>query len=276
MYTYSELRPSDLPNSARYIVTYLKYKHLVECVDSVTFRELVEGTGLSPRTVRKAISLLRDLGLIRIVRDVSHGRRHLYQLNFKKLKVFENSSDRVINPGLYLIDVGIGLRKFMSPKALSVIFNSDIILYTDSIPDQVLDLIPEGTEIYHISKFDKFIQFSNSKVVSILIDSILDEYYAKTIPERVKSISIITCTSPITYASELLRCGKSCRVIFKRTPIQIQIFSRRSIKHVNGDVVKCLRVELCERDRIYISECSIDNCDNADSDVAYVVYVKVG
>ncbi|NPA23442.1 MAG: hypothetical protein GXO23_04015 [Crenarchaeota archaeon] len=278
MYSCTELKTPDLPNSARYIVTYLKYKHLVECVDSVTFRELVEGTGLSPRTVRKAISMLRDLGLIRIVRDVSHGRRHLYQLNFKKLRSFDNNGDKAVNAGVYLIDVGIGLRKFMNPKALSILFSSEIVFHTDNVPDQVLDLVPEGTEIYHVSKLPKMLSMVNGKVTTILIDGVLDEDYARKVPDIVRSLSIITCTSPITYAAELLRCGRSCRVIFRRTPIQLQILSRRPLRQVNGEVVKCIKVELCgdSGDKICIEECSIDQCFSCGENVAYVIYLRPG
>ncbi len=273
--------PSSLPNSARHIITYLKVRHLVDCVDNVTFRDLVQGTGLSPRTVRKALAILKNLGIIKVSRDFKQGRRHLYQLNFRKLcEIFPE--DKPVSEGLYLIDIGIGLRKFLSPKAIAVISCADVVYYTDNVPFQVLDLIPERAMMIQIGNTVPSLDLAKTRVVAVLFDGILDRELIQRFLSNVNGslrVNCISCTSPIMYAAQLLECGKCCKVLFKRSPIFIELYVRRGASYIVGDVVKCIKVMVERRDEAYVLHVTDSDVEEVKqtgigSDVAYVVYVR--
>ncbi|GEM_PF-2832515 len=276
------LTPSSaLPNSVRHIITYLKVRHLVDCVDNVTFRDLVLGTGLSPRTVRKALSILKSLNLIKVSRDFKHGRRHLYQLNFKKLcEIFPE--DKLVSDGLYFIDVGIGLRKFLSPKAIAVISCADVVLYTENVPSQVLELVPEKATTFLLDRQIPLSNLAKTGVVVVLFDGVLDrEKIANMLSQSGvgTKVSCISCTSPITYAAQLLECGRCCKVLFKRSPVQIELYVRKGTSYISGEVVKCVKVMLEMGNGHYelkALDTSVDELRNVRTgeDVAYVVYVR--
>ncbi len=275
------LPSSALPNSVRHIITYLKVRHLVDCVDNVTFRDLVVGTGLSPRTVRKALSILKSLNLIKISRDFKHGRRHLYQLNFRKLReIFPD--DKLVSDGLYFIDIGIGLRKFLSPKAIAVISCADVVLYTENVPTQVLELVPEKVTTLLLDRQIPLTSLARTGIVAVLFDGVLDRDKISSMLSRSTvgvKINCISCTSPITYAAQLLECGKCCKVLFKRSPVQIEVYVRKGASYISGEVLKCVKVMLelgnghYELKALDVPIDELKDVKNGD-DVAYVVYVR--
>ena len=114
---------------------FLESRHLIHGVNYLTFQELVRGTGLSPRTLRKILPQLRELGLIEVLIDSTTYRRYLYKLNFRNLPCESTSLER----GVYLIDVGVGVLRYMNLKAIQIIRHSDVIMYTDAIPSKILE-----------------------------------------------------------------------------------------------------------------------------------------
>ncbi|WP_243680052.1 hypothetical protein [Vulcanisaeta souniana] len=75
----------DLPLSARLVINYLEFEHLINNKNYLTFKEIIDGTGLGTRTARNAINLLRKRGLIEAYLDVKERRRYMYRLNFRNL-----------------------------------------------------------------------------------------------------------------------------------------------------------------------------------------------
>jgi len=233
-----QVTKSQLPNSARYVLTYLKMRQLVYCEDAISFRDIVEGTGLSPRTVRKAISLLKRVGLLRVSCDIKHGRRNLYQLDIRRALHYFRYGSKLITPGIYLVDIGLGVRKFLSPRALAVILSCNLALITDSVPDQITELLPESTRTLHVAsalRGEPSLQGTNpeSSIIALLYDAMLDCDIVNVFLEKLRglgyrgNIYYVPSVSPIDYALHLLELGKCCHVKFRRSPIALEIYVRK-------------------------------------------------
>ncbi len=229
-------RLNKLPNSARYVLTFLKLRQLVYCEDAVSFREIVEGTGLSPRTVRKVLSFLKSAGLLKITHDVKSGRRNLYQLDIKQTLTYFKSRGSLIAPGIYFIDVGLGVKKFLSPRALAAILSCDHAIVTDSVPDQITELIPGDAAVSHaVSVLKGKAEIDAAcldNITVVLYDSLLDcglvsALYSKLSTLK-RNVFYVSSVSPIDYALRLLELGRHCRVRFRRSPTVLEIYVRVS------------------------------------------------
>ncbi len=68
------LKEISLPPSAKFVLRILVEK------GAATFNELVEETGLCKRTIKHALRLLREAGLIKIITCLKDARRRIYTL----------------------------------------------------------------------------------------------------------------------------------------------------------------------------------------------------
>ncbi len=281
-----------LPNSAKYVLTYLKMRHLVYCEETVSFKDIVEGTGLSPRTVRKVLSVLKKADLLKVTYDVKNGRRNLYQLNMKRaLSCFKRRS-KLISPGVYFVDVGLGVRKFLSPRALAAILSCNYAIVTDSVPEQITELIPEDITLMHISsvlndEFDIARLSSDDLITVVLYDSLLDCSSINALAKRLNSAGMrnvfyVSSVSPVDYALHLLELGKRCRVKFRRTPISLEIYVRRVPRReeLNGNIVRVYYLKYsCKGGFVELSLTPVDllvhSIDSLNvEDSAVIVYLQ--
>lgn len=270
---------SKLPNSARFVLTFLETKHLIHGVNYLTFQDLVDGTGLSPRTLRKILPILKDLGFIHVLVDSSTYRRYLYRLNFKNLPC-----DKSIERGIYLIDIGVGTSRYLNLKTIQVIRQSDVIMYTDAVPERILEYSSSKCKLIKLENLEvnsiidlitKFIQ--ENDVITLIYDMLYDgsiNIDKNSIPYEDVKIFNISCTSPITIAVQLYYHGKNV-IKFKRNNLILEI--RRKIEDLNyeifNSIVKIFKVKVLGN-AIEIKSINLNEIINEENTV-YILYRKI-
>ncbi|WP_054857118.1 MarR family transcriptional regulator [Vulcanisaeta sp. JCM 16159] len=228
----------ELPLSARLILNYLEFEHLINNKTYITFKEIIDGTGLGARTARNAINLLRKRGFVETYLDVKERRRYMYRLNFRNL-----TQDRVdVSPGLYVIDVGLGTIPSMTFRIYRVLRATAVAFYTDSVPTSYLEFTkctcamqrlinyePQGFEevVYTVT--------SNGGSAALVMDALLDSQVVKPYIDAVYESSDhnhvmiyrVVGVSPIQVALELLLMGREDKVSYRRESTIIRIIVTR-------------------------------------------------
>ncbi|WP_243668507.1 hypothetical protein [Vulcanisaeta sp. JCM 16161] len=172
----------ELPLSARLVLNYLEFEHLINNKTYVTFKEIIDGTGLGTRTARNAINLLRKRGLVETYLDVKERRRYMYRLNFRNLV-----QDRVdVTPGLYVIDVGLGTIPSMTFRIYKVLRATTVAFYTDNVPTSYLEFTKCTCAMqrlinYEPQGFEEIVHTvtSNGGSVALVMDALLDSQVVK-------------------------------------------------------------------------------------------------
>ncbi len=219
----------NCPLSARLVLNYLEFEHLINNKTYVTFKEIIDGTGLGTRTARNAINLLRKRGgLVDAYLDVKERRRYMYRLNFRNF-----TQDRVdVTPGLYVIDIGLGTIPSMTFRIYRVLRATSVAFYTDSVPTSYLEFTkctcamqrlinyePQGFEeiVYTVT--------NHGGSVALVMDSLLDSQIVKPYLDAIYEFGehghtmiyrVVGGVSPIQVALELLLMGREDRVSYKR------------------------------------------------------------
>jgi len=268
----------DLSISARLVINYMEFEHLVNSRHGVPFRDIVKGTGLSVRTVRKALSLLRRSGLVEATLDLNGGRRYLYRLNFRNL----THDNYDVGVGIHLLDVGVGTLPSMTFRAYRVLRQSNIAFHTDTIPTRLLEFTKCTCMIYRLGDYsiESFANLvttmiENRGVVSIIMDSLVDSDIVKTYVDSVirlmpkVQVYYVGGVSPIQLALELLLTGREETLTFRRGDLTIKIFTSRS-RPVLGNYVKALAVAR-RGSSIIITEPPEEPRDEL---ISYIVYTR--
>ncbi len=266
----------QLPLSARLVLNYMTFEHLINGRQYLTFRDIVEGTGLGVRTVRSAIGLLKKRGLIEVYIDVHERRKYLYRLKF------QNVSERLdVSPGVYLIDIGIGTLQSMTFRMYRTLRASNIIVHTESVPHSYLELTRCSCIIERIDKYTpeslanlaKTVVF-NGGVMSLAFDSLLDSdhiapYIAALGPGEIP-ISRIFGVSPIQIAIELLENGHEDELTYCRDNIVLRVITTRK-RPVLRNAIKVLAiVKEGQSFRVIHDANTIDE----DGLKAFIIYAK--
>lgn len=221
----------DLSLSARVVVSYLQFESMINGKQEVTFREIVEGTGLSQRAVRGALSELKAKGVIEVLLDITRGRRYVYKLLQKNISIVEEN----IESGLYLVDIGIGVPTMLSFRAYRAIRASAVAYYTDSVPKSFLEftkctcaLIPLRTA--RPSQFASLASkiVANGGSLSIVYDQLLDweninEYLTEVGKLPQVKVRFVPSVSPMAIATQFLISNIGESMVFKRDNMAIKI-----------------------------------------------------
>ncbi len=279
---YADLR--DLPRSVRLVIDLMRFEHLVNGRQYLTFMDIVRGTGLSLRTTRRVLSMLKEMGIVRVVIDVSRSsRKYLYQLVHGRVP--EANSAPGLPSGLYLVDLGVGVTQHMTFKMYRVIRSSKIIYYTKSVPRRVLDFASYDAKVVGLDEVDvdKFKDEVTSLVrkeylVSVLYDFLIDKELVKKYVEHLSSdgLSIyhVFGMSPLHVAVSLLHQGIERTVCYKRGNMIIKVFTSRGCIDVRSEKpVKAFCVRMDEHG-VHLREIGFDEMQrqNDDSLKAYIVY----
>ncbi|MCG2865689.1 MAG: hypothetical protein L7H04_07440 [Vulcanisaeta sp.] len=274
----------ELPLSARLVVNYLEFEHLINNKSYVAFKEIIDGTGLSVRTARNAINILRKRGLIDVFLDVKERRRYMYRLNFKNL-----THDRVdVTPGLYIIDVGLGTLPSMTFRIYRTLRASAVAFYTDSVPTSYLEFTKctcamQRLVNYEPQGFEEIVHtvVSNGGSVALVMDSLLDSdvvrpyinavYEADHENGRIMMYRVFG-VSPIQVALELLMLGREDKVSYRRDSIVIRIVTTRE-KPQLGDYIKAYVLTFNEGNLI-LKAYDANRGDDFNGLRAYIIYTR--
>ncbi|MFB6470293.1 MAG: hypothetical protein TU36_003550 [Vulcanisaeta sp. AZ3] len=272
---------TELPLSARLVINYLEFEHLINNKSYVTFKEIVEGTGLGARTARNAINILRKKELLDAYLDVKGKRRHMYRLNFKNL-----THDRVdVTPGLYIIDVGIGTLSSMTFRIYKVLRASAVAFYTDSVPTSYLEFTKCTCAMQKIISYEPggfadivYTVISNGGSVALVMDSLLDidavKPYLDAIYNSNEPIIIyrVIGVSPIQAALELLLMGREDNISYKRGGLIIRVMTLRE-KPQLSNYLKAYVLTLSE-DGLILKQYNEKVNENINELKAYIIYTK--
>jgi hypothetical protein len=273
----------ELPLSARLIINYLEFEHLINNKNYITFKEIIDGTGLGTRTARNAINLLRKRGLIETYLDVKERRRYMYRLNFRNL-----TQDRIdVTPGLYAIDIGLGTIPSMTFRIYRVLRATAVAFYTDSVPTSYLEFTkctcamqrlvnyePQGFEeiVYTVA--------NNGGSVALVMDSLLDSQVVKPYLDAIYQSSDgnnrimiyrVVGVSPIQVALELLLMEREDKVSYRRDNIIIRVITTKETLQLR-DYIKAYVLAM-GNDGLWFKEYDMGN--NFNGLKAYIVYLKV-
>lgn len=272
----------ELPLSARLVINYLEFEHLINNRPYVTFKEIIDGTGLSIRTARNAINILRRKGLIDVFLDVRERRRYMYRLNFRNL-----AQDRIDTPpGLYIIDIGIGTLPSMTFRIYRVLRATAVAFYTDSVPTSYLEFTKCTCAMhklvnYEPQGFGEIVHdvVSNGGSVALVMDSLLDSEVVKPYLDAVYEtneggsrmmIYRVFGVSPIQVALELLMLGREDRVLYRRDGITIRIITTRE-KLQLSNYIKAY-VLMPNNGNLTLRVYEADKGDDFDGLRAYIIY----
>ncbi|MGC8542769.1 MAG: hypothetical protein ACP5NQ_02410 [Vulcanisaeta sp.] len=276
----------DLPLSARLIINYLEFEHLINNKTYVTFKEIVDGTGLGIRTARNAINTLRKRGLLDAYLDVKERRRHMYRLNFRNL-----IQDRIdVTPGLYIIDIGIGTVPSMTFRIYRVLRATAVAFYTDSVPTSYLEFTKctcamQRLVNYEPQGFEEIVHtvVNNDGSVALVMDALLDSQTVKPYIDAVyrsgeggarTMIYRVVGVSPIQVALELLFMNKEDKVAYKREDLVIRVITTREKLQLK-DYIKAYVLTTSE-DGLLLREYGKMQGEefNENELKAYIVYAK--
>lgn len=118
-----------LTPAQRLVLYYMAFEALYNGRVWLTFDDIKQGTGLSARALRSALVKLREMGYINSVIDPLRGRRHLHKVLLDRLYPMPELK------GVFLIDGSADL----TPEAIKILSNADIVLYTDSVDPKRLE-----------------------------------------------------------------------------------------------------------------------------------------
>ncbi|NPA24011.1 MAG: ArsR family transcriptional regulator [Crenarchaeota archaeon] len=272
---------SDITSSktVRCIINYMLLEHLLNCRQYLSFQDIVNGTGLSPKTIRRALKILRQLNLVKTVFDISSNRRTLYTLNAGKVRCVERTDD--IKPGVYIVDIGLGLPKYLNIKSIRLLRSANQILYSPNVPQRIIE-IAAAEHIEDLSKLSqyelrRYLSLIDSDVRVILIDKILDSDIFNNIAnllECKENIYYVSNISPIHIALNLLDFPCRKRFRFKRDPsTELVISSTLADLNLNS-VFRLLRVSR-DGDSVTISNVDLEDIsDSSTCSVVYIAYVR--
>ncbi|BDR93447.1 hypothetical protein [Vulcanisaeta souniana] len=272
----------DLPLSARLVINYLEFEHLINNKNYLTFKEIIDGTGLGTRTARNAINLLRKRGLIEAYLDVKERRRYMYRLNFRNL-----TQDKVdVTPGMYIIDIGIGTIPSMTFRIYRVLRATAVAFHTDSVPTSYLEFTkctcamqrlvnyePQGFEeiVYTVT--------NHGGSVAVVMDSLLDSEIVKPYLDAIYQASNenhtmiyrVVGVSPIQVALELLLMNKEDKVSYRRDNMIIRVIATREKLQLR-DYIKAY-VLLMGNEGLLFRE-YYQGVDDFNGIRAYIIYAK--
>lgn len=278
----------NLPKSAKLIVNYMKFEHLINNKSYLTFADIVNGTGLSPRTIRKALTILKDYGLVKAVIDISRSRKYLYRLVFKNIV----NGKYEVNSGLYIVDLGIGITQHMTFKMYRVIRQTNLLYYTDHVPETFFELIKHDCTVRRLNdvepeefKREVYFTISSKGIVTMIVDMLVDSdkvnKYLNALDKNIP-VHYVTGVSPLQLAVGMLLQGIEKKVSFKRGNTTIKILVSKCRKNYltdltdsNGKLIKSFMIYLGNGNEIILKEVS-SNCEEIDSSgaTAYILYLK--
>ncbi len=267
---------SQFPKSVKSVINYLIIEHVINGRAFVPFSDIVRGTGLSSKTVRKVLKYLKEKNLLKTVVDVTNSRRILYSLALNNIRGI-TSQYCSLSPGLYLIDIGVGLPQYLSLKTIRLLRYADYILYTCSVPQKILDLAYANiVERIDTPNIDLRTVVSSSGIRVILFDAILDVEITDKLEKvldgclRQVDVHFISNVSPIDIAYKMCRTGMRKKLRFRRDN-GIEILITPCLKHENvqySNIIKCITVRDGEG---LVQDCCLENgCDEC----MYVIYLK--
>ncbi len=149
---------AELTPAQRLVLYYMAFEALYNSRAWLTFDDIRRGTGLSTRALRSALVKLRELGYIVSVIDPAKGRRLLHRVVLDKLYPAPELE------GLYLIDVSGDL----TPDAIKVLSNADVVLYTESVDPKKLEAYAKALRPFKG-------EIPNAKLVALAFNPILDD-----------------------------------------------------------------------------------------------------
>ncbi|KUO85592.1 MAG: hypothetical protein AT715_04080 [Thermoproteus sp. JCHS_4] len=147
-----------LTPAQRLVLYYMAFEALYNSRTWLTFDDLRQGTGLSTRTLRSALVKLRELGYVVSIIDPSRGRRLLHRVLMNKLYPAPELR------GLYLVDVSGDL----TPDAVKILSNADVVLYTDSVDPKRLQAYAERLERFKGT-------IPDARLVAVAFNPVLDD-----------------------------------------------------------------------------------------------------
>ncbi len=279
----------NLPKSAKLIVNYMKFEHLINNKPYLTFADIVNGTGLSPRTIRKALTILKDYGLVKAVIDISRSRKYLYRLVFKNIV----NDKYEVNSGLYIVDLGVGITQHMTFKMYRVIRQTNLLYYSDHVPETFFELIKHDCIVRRLNavepeefKKEVYLTITSSKgIVTMIVDMLVDNdevnKYLNVLDKNIP-VHYVTGVSPLQLAVGMLLQGIEKKVSFKRGNMTIKILVSKcresyltDLTNSNGKLIKSFMIYLGNGNEIVLKEVN-SNCEEIDSNgaIAYILYLK--
>ena len=275
----------DLPKSAKLIINYMQLEHLVNNKQYLTFSEIVKGTGLSPRTVRKTLMILKNHGIIKALIDLSNSRRYLYRLVFKNI---EDLCNEDVEPCLFLLDLGLGILHHTTFRFFKVLRISKLIYYTNSVPNKIFEYVKDNTRLINlinidVNEFRSCVEeyVNNGHVVSIIFDSLLEKdvisKYINSIQDLDIPIKYVSSTSPIQIACLLLSLGLEKKLCYKRGNYIIRVITtKQGLSNISlSNVIKIFEIQF-NGNKFDIAELSNVSegvlTSNDDKLKAYVIY----
>ncbi len=254
-------------------------EHLLNCRQYLSFQDIVNGTGLSPKTIRRALKILRQLDLIKTVFDISSNRKTLYTLNAGKVRCIERTDD--IKPGLYIVDIGLGLPKYLNIKSIRLLRSANQVLYSPNVPHRIIE-ISAAEHIEDISKMSqcelrRYLTLVDSGIRLILIDKILDSDIFNNISNMLEckeNIYYVSNISPIHVALNLLDFPCKKRFRFRRDSMTELVISS-SLSDINiNNIFRLLKVSR-SGDTVTISNVDLEDISESMSGpVVYIAYVR--
>ncbi|NPB00714.1 MAG: helix-turn-helix transcriptional regulator [Crenarchaeota archaeon] len=269
--------------TVRCIINYMLLEHLLNCRQYLSFQDIVNGTGLSPKTIRRALKILRQLNLVKTVFDISSNRRTLYTLNAGKVRCLERTDD--IKPGLYIIDIGLGLPKYLNIKSIRLLRSANQVLYSPNVPRRIIE-ISAAEHVEDVSKLSqyelkRYICPIESDVRLILIDKILDSDIFNNIVNMIEckeNVYYVSNISPIHVALNILEFPCKKRFRFKRDSTTELIISSSLSDFEINNIFRLLKVYR-RGESITIASVDLENIDlerSSDSTegTVYIAYVR--
>ncbi len=265
----------------RCVLNYMLLEHFINYKRYLSFQDIVLGTGLSPKTIRRVLKILKELNIVRTVFDLTNNRRTLYTLVPGKAWQMPKPDD--VKSGLYVIDIGLGLPKYLNLKSLRILRSADYVLYSPNVPSRIIELVSTDNvdNISKLSQYEvkRFLNVQPSSIKAILIDRILDAEIVDLIFRMIEykeNVFYVSNVSPIHIALNMIDMPYRKRIRFKRdSNIELIIACNLSDIDVNS-IIKLLKVHR-ECNSINIHDIDISEIQNSrcvDNDSVYVAYIR--
>ncbi len=267
---------SQFPKSVKSVINYLIVEHVINGRTFVPFSDIVRGTGLSSKTVRKVLKYLKERNLLRTIVDVTNSRRVLYSLVLSNIR--GTVSQYCAPPsGLYLVDIGVGLPQYLSLKTIRLLRNADYLLYTPSVPRKILDLAyAHIIERIDTPNIDLRAIVTSTGIRVVLFDYILDteiiERVEKVFDGGLSQIDVhfVANVSPIDIAYRMCKANVRKRLRFRRdNGIEIIITPCPKTEDIpRSSILRCVTVR---GELGFVQDCCLeDGCERC----MYVIYLK--
>ncbi len=265
----------------RCVINYMLLEHLINCRQYLSFQDIVSGTGLSPKTIRRVLKILKQLNIVRTVFDLTNNRRTLYSLIPGKAWKLHKPDD--IKPGLYIVDIGLGLPKYLNLKSLRLLRSAEHVLYTPNVPNRIIELVSTENidNILSLSQYEikRFLNSQSSNIRVILVDKILDRDVVDNIIKNVEckeSVYYVNNVSPIHIAINMLEFPCRKRLRFKRDS-NIELVITCNISDLNFEnVIKLIKVFKVDHS-IHVVDLDIEEFRDVKvqcQDSIYIAYLK--